>query len=128
MTHSIKRFDQTIWGTLRRVAKQRIRVVLQPGNYWIVDQAINKDADTDAALATCFMRGWVEPLEYAIPSTQLSPDGRLPPNFQFEGEETIYRLTSAGWSAIHRSDMIAICALLIAAMSFVVAVGGRLLH
>jgi hypothetical protein len=121
-------FDQIIRDTLRQVAKQRIRVVLQPGNHWIVDLAITKDVDTEAALATCFMRGWIEPLEHAVPSTRLSPDGNLPPNFQFEGKETIYRLTSAGWSAIHRSNTIAICALLISALSFIVAIGGRLFH
>jgi hypothetical protein len=121
-------FDQTIRSTLRQLAKQRVRVVLPPENYWIVDRAIEKDADTNAALATCFMRGWVEPLENAVPSTQLSPDGRLPPNFRFEGKEMIYRLTSAGWSAIHRSNTIAMCALLISAMSFIVALSGRLLH
>jgi hypothetical protein len=102
--------------------------VLQPENYWIIDQAIEKDADTDAALATCFMRGWVEPLEHAVASAQLSPDGQLPPHFRFEGKDTIYRLTSAGWSAIHRSSTIAICALLISAMSFAVALIGRLSH
>jgi hypothetical protein len=91
-------FDQTIRNTLQQLARQRVRLVLQPGNYWIIDLAIKKDEDTDAALATCFMRGWVEPLVNAVPSTQLSADGRLPPNFQFEGNETIYRLTSAGWS------------------------------
>ena len=97
-------FDRTIRQTLRQLAKQRIRVVLQPENYWIVDCAIDKNADSDAALATCFMRGWIEPLENAVPSGQLSADGRPPPNFRFEGKEAIYRLTSAGWSAIHRSS------------------------
>jgi hypothetical protein len=121
-------FERTIMRTLRDLSGHRVRVVLQPGNYWIIDCAIKKDADTDAALATCFMRGWVEPLEHAVPSAQLLADGRLPPNFQLDGKETIYRLTSAGWSAIHRSNTIAICALLISAMSFVVAVSGRLLH
>jgi hypothetical protein len=38
--------------------------------------------------------------------------------------ETFYRLTSAGWSVIHRSDLIATCALLIAAMSLALAVFG----
>ena len=71
---------------------------------------------------------WIEPLENAVPGSQLSADGRLPPSFRFEGKETIYRLTSAAWSAIHRSSTIAICALLISAMSFIVALAGRLFH
>jgi hypothetical protein len=122
------KFDRKIIQTLRGLARQRVRVVLPPENYWVIDCAIKKDADTDAALATCFMRGWIEPLEHAVPSTQLAPDGSLPANFQFERKETIYRLTSAGWSAIHRSGTIAICALLISAMSFIVVVSNRLFH
>jgi len=37
-----------------------------------------------------------------------------------------YRLTSAGWSAIHRSGFIAVCALLISTLSFATAIMGRL--
>jgi hypothetical protein len=61
-------------------------------------------------------------------SSTVPADGNLPPNFQFEGKETLYRLTSAGWSAIHRSGAIAVCALLISALSFTVAIVGRILH
>jgi hypothetical protein len=119
-------FERTIRHTLRKVAKQRIRMVLQPGNYWVIEQAVGTDPETHAALLTCYMRGWVEPLEDAIPSAAIPADGNLPPNFQFEGRETLYRLTSAGWSAIHRSSLIAICALLISALSFATAIIGRL--
>jgi hypothetical protein len=33
-------FDRTVDRTLRRLAKQRVRLVLQPGDYWVVDCAI----------------------------------------------------------------------------------------
>jgi hypothetical protein len=66
--------------------------------------------------------GWVEAQHNGVPSTQLSPTGELPPNFRFDKLETYYRLTSAGWSAIHRSDLIAACALLISVMSFALAI------
>ena len=115
-------FDQTIDRTLRQLAKQRVRLVLQPGNYWVIDCAIPEDVDTHAALLTCYMRGWVEPLEHAVPSSQLTPSGTLPPNISFEKMQTFYRLTSAGWSAIHRSDLVATCALLISALSFALAI------
>jgi hypothetical protein len=118
------RFDRTVHRTLRKLAKQRIRVVLQPGNCWVIDRTISEDGDTHAALLTCYMRGWVEPLEHAVPSAKLSPSGSLPPNFSFEKMETFYRLTSAGWSVIHRSDLIATCALLISAMSLALAIFG----
>jgi hypothetical protein len=117
-------FERTVHRTLRKLAKQRIRMVLQPGDYWVIDCAIPQDGDTHAALLTCYMRGWVEPLEHALPSSQLSPSGALPQNVSFDKMQTLYRLTSAGWSVIHRSDLIATCALLIAAMSFALAIFG----
>src|SRR5258707_15109398 len=97
-------FDQFEWAvhrTLRKLAKQRVRLVLQPGDYQVIDRAIPQDNDTHAALLTCEMRGWVEPLHHAVPSAQLLPSGALPPNFSFDKLETFYRLTSAGWSVIH---------------------------
>jgi hypothetical protein len=117
-------FDRTVDRTLRKLAKQRVRMVLQPGNYWVIDRAPAENDDIHAALLTCYMRGWVEPLEHAVPSSRLSPTGSLPPNFSFDRMETFYRLTSAGWSVIHRSDLIAACALLISALSFALAIFG----
>jgi hypothetical protein len=117
-------FERTIRRTLRKLSTQRIRMVLQPGDYWVIDRAIDHNDDTQAALLTCQMRGWVEPLHHAVPSAQLSPTGALPRDFSFDKMETFYRLTSAGWSVIHRSDLIAICALLISVMSLALAIFG----
>jgi hypothetical protein len=117
-------FDRTVDRTLRKLAKQRVRLVLQPGDYWVIDSAIPQDDDTHAALMTCRMRGWIEPLHHAVPSTQLTPHGALPPNMGSDKMLTLYRLTSASWSVIHRSDLIAICALLISAMSLSLAIFG----
>jgi hypothetical protein len=115
-------FERTVRRALRQLAKQRVRVVLQPGNFWVIDNAGAQHEDTHAALLTCYMRGWIEPLEHAVPRARLSPDGSLPANPQFGEAETQYRLTSAGWSAIYRSNMIAIVALLISVLSFSVVV------
>jgi hypothetical protein len=56
------RFERTVHRTLHKLAKQRIRMVLQPGDYWVIDRAIIHDEDTPAVLLTCQMRGWVEPV------------------------------------------------------------------
>jgi hypothetical protein len=94
----------------------------------VIDRAIPEDGDTHAALLTCYVRGWIEPLEHAVPSSQLSPTGALPQNIGSEKMQTLYRLTSAGWSVIHRSDLIATCALLIATMSLALAIFGIAHH
>src|SRR3954467_11843892 len=108
-------FEQTVRRTLKQLAKQRVRMVLQPGKFWVIDNTGTQNEDTHAALFPCYMRGWVEPLEHAIPRAKLLPDGSLPANLQFSEAETLYRLTSAGWSAIYRANTIAIVALLISA-------------
>jgi hypothetical protein len=115
-------FERTVRRTLRQLAKQRVRVILQPGNIWVIDNARAHDKYMRAALSTCYMRGWIEPLEHAVPRAKLLPDGSLPANLKFNEPETQYRLTSAGWSAIHRSNTIAIVALLISTLSFAVVV------
>jgi hypothetical protein len=35
---------------------------VQPGNVWVVEKAVEDNEQTDAALKTAFMRGWVEPI------------------------------------------------------------------
>jgi hypothetical protein len=81
------RFERIIRRTLRKLAKPRVRMVLLPGNYWVVERAIDLDDDTRAALLTCQMRGWIEPLLHAVPSWQATPSGALPPNFNLKKAE-----------------------------------------
>lgn len=116
------RRELAIRRTLRGLARQRVAIVLQPGNLLVVEKAIQRDEDTNANLLTCKMRGWVEVLEDAVPAASLMPDGRLPPNFQFERREPIYKLTSAGWSVIHRSYPLAILALVISIASLALSI------
>jgi len=118
--------ERTIRATLRGVARQRVRLVLQPGNVWVVDRTMNEGDDTEAALFTCQMRGWVEPLHHAVPSSSLTSDLRLPPHFRIEKEKTIYRLTSAGWSVIHRSYQLANLALLTSMISLAISIASVL--
>lgn len=114
--------ERVIRRTLRKLARQRVVVVLKPGDVWVIERAVGDTADTDAALKTCHMRGWIEPLENAVPQGKLTPDGRLPTNFRFESIGTLYKLTSAGWSVIYRSYQLALVALLISAISLLVSV------
>lgn len=118
--------ERKIRRALRAVARQRVALILQPGNHWVIERSIDDDDDTDAALVTCYFRGWVEPLEGAIPTARLTPDHRLPPNFRFDTLKTHYRLTSAGWSVIHRSHQLAIVAVLISVISLLIAIANAM--
>ena len=57
----------------------------------------------DALLKTAYMRGWVEPLENAIPKGKLGPGGELPRGTLFQGVGPIWRLTDGGWAIVHRN-------------------------
>ena len=66
---------------LRRLSKQRVGLVFQPGNIWVIEKAVEDNEETDAALKTCYMRGWVEPLENSVPKGKPKEDGSLPDDY-----------------------------------------------
>ena len=95
--------ESTVRRTLRDLARQRVAIVLQPGNVWVIENAVEDNSETDAILKTCYMRGWVEPIEDALPKGRLTPEGKLPDGNIFDKVGPVYRLTDSGWSVINRS-------------------------
>lgn len=65
---------------IRRVLKKlsRQRVVLVVNGIWVIERAVMETEETDSALMTCHMRGWIEPIEQSVPHGRLAPDGSLP--------------------------------------------------
>ena len=116
----IKR-ESIIRRVLRRLAKQRVGLVLQPGNVWVIEKAVENNEVTDAALKTCYMRGWVEPLENSVPKGKLKEDGSLPDGALFESSGPIWRLTDSGWAAINRAHEWTLIGILIGAVGVIVA-------
>jgi hypothetical protein len=90
----------TGWKRERRIrkvpsglARQRVAMVAPPNNIWIIEQALKRGEHTEADLATCLMRGWVEPLHEDMPWGELDVDN-LPRKWPaFTGTQTVYRLT-----------------------------------
>lgn len=107
---------------LRGVARQRVAVVMQPGQVWVVEQALQRNDDTEADLATCLMRGWVETLFENLPTNDLTPDGDIPANPLFSRTETHFRLTEAGWAAINRAHAWTMVGILIAVASLLATI------
>jgi hypothetical protein len=98
------RRERFIRGVLRKLSRQRVGLILQPGNVWVVERAVGGEKGVEEALRTCHMRGWTEPLTDSIPKGALTPEGTLPPPDKlFSGHGPIYRLTDAGWNVIHRT-------------------------
>jgi len=97
--------EYSIYKTLKLLARQRVALVLQPENVWIIEKAMPDTEINRENVQTCLMRGWVEVLHESIPTGNLNADGSLPNGKVFDGKTTVYRLTDSGWNAIHRTHV-----------------------
>jgi hypothetical protein len=113
--------ERSVRKVLRRLSRQRVEVILQPGNVWVVNHGVTEEDDVSEALRTCHIRGWVEPMSNAIPQGRLTADGKLPEGDMFSGSAPVYRLTEAGWSVIHRSHTMAVVTCVVALMALLAA-------
>ena len=116
------RGERRIRKVLAGLARQRVALVLQPGNVWVIERALQRDEETEALLYTCHMRGWIEPLHDGIPTGDLPDDLSLPNGPPFTNTQTLYRLTEGGWSALNRAHAWTLASVLIAVASLVATV------
>jgi hypothetical protein len=107
-------YNWKIHRILRRLSKQRVELVLQPGNVWVIGEAVPDNEENDALLMTCHMRGWVEPLKDSVPKGRLNPDGTFLNGQLFQSQGPLWKLTDSGWSAINRSHQLTILGLFLA--------------
>ena len=108
---------------LKKLSRQRVGMLLQPGDVWVVEYAV-KDSETNRALIhTCQLRGWVEILHNSVPTASLTPDASIPPDLlnNMQGRP-IWRLTDSGWAAIQRRHEIALFSVFITLIGVALAV------
>jgi len=118
------RRERFIRKILRRLSQQRVVVIRQPDNVWVIEKAVMVDEDERviAALHTCNLRGWVEVLSNAIPHGKLTPEEKLPKGSLYSGVAPLYRLTEAGWSVIHRSHEWVVATFVIVAITLIATI------
>jgi hypothetical protein len=92
--------------------------ILQPGGFWVIENAVMGTTDEVAALATCHMRGWVEVITNGVPSSEIGSDGKI---LHSLGMQPVYRLTEAGWNTINQSHAWEVFACAVAVVSLVVS-------
>ena len=119
--------ERQVRQVLRGIARQRVALVAQPGNVWVIERALQRNNDVEAALATCVMRGWAEPLFEDLPTNTLTSEGKVRPGPLFTRTESHFKLTEGGWAVINRAQMWTMLGVLLAGLSliatFVVAAG-----
>jgi hypothetical protein len=98
------RRERQIRRALRAVSRQRVALVLQPGNVPVIECSPPHDQEWfDTGIRTCLIRGWVEVLHDDMPTGKLNFSGSNPqlrPNMM---PQTHYRLTEGGWAVLNRS-------------------------
>lgn len=85
----------SIMRTLDMLFHQHVERVAQPGNIRVISKALPETEKTAKNIQTCLMRGWVEPLEKAVPkeaAANVNDDDIQ----KLEGEHKMYRLTGRG--------------------------------
>lgn len=115
------RRERKVRKVLRQLARQRVALVLQPGNIWVIEKAVDDDDEADAALKTCLMRGWVDALENSVPKGKLNRDGSLPEGSLADSEGPLWKLTDSGWAAINRAHEWKLIGVLIGAIGVLAA-------
>jgi hypothetical protein len=114
--------ERQIRKVLAGLARQRVALILQPQSVWVIERALVRDEDTEAALMTCHMRGWVEPLHDSMPTGDLTPDMKLPPGPMFTRTQAVFRLTEGGWSALNRAHAWTVAGIVIAVLSLIATI------
>lgn len=120
------RRERFIRKTLRRLSQQRVALILQPGNVWVIEKAVTegKNEKVAAALRTCDLRGWVKVLQDAVPRGELTLEGKLPEGLPISGVAPIYKLTEAGWNVIHRSHEWVFATFVVVAITLIATILG----
>jgi len=101
----------------RRALKTSTKKSIAPGDVWVIEKALPENDVVDENLRTCYLRGWVEPIEKAIPKGRLKADGSLPDGQMFQNMGLMYRITDSGWNAIHRTHVLTLLGIVISLLA-----------
>lgn len=72
------RKERLIRKALRAIARQRVALILKPGNVMVVENSTPDTEWFDLAVKTAHIRGWVEILHDSIPMGRLRFEGNTP--------------------------------------------------
>ena len=120
------RRERQVRKALRAISRQRVALVLQPGNVQVVEQSPPDAEWFDLGVRTCLIRGWVEVLHENLPTGAVLMLGKTPvPPSQFS-PKTHYRLTEGGWAVLNRSHSWVLATFLVSSLGLMVAVASLL--
>ncbi len=116
-------YELKVQKVLKKIAKQRVALILQPGNVPVIERAIGSDEETQAIILTAQIRGWVEVLHEDMPTGKVDENGYFNKAQPFDKLETYWKLTDSGWAVIQRRHQLSVLSLLVAIIGVIYAVG-----
>lgn len=122
------RRERQVRRALRAIARQRVALVLQPGNVQVVERSPAKEEWFELGVRTAQIRGWVEVLHENLPTGTVHMKGNTPQLPSTMNPETHYKLTEGGWAVLNRSHawvlatfIVSTVGLIVSAVSLVIA-------
>lgn len=113
--------ERKIKKVLRRLSKQRVALILNPGGVWVIERAVEIDEETEPLLRTCELRGWIELIDNEMPNGKLPKDGNFAGN-PFTSVSPFYKLTDAGWRVINNELRLLLVSVLISILALICAI------
>ncbi len=117
--------EPEILRTLRHLARQRVALILQPGNVWVIEGALTVDDQVRADLRTCLLRGWIEGASGPIPTGPVNKDGSIPGQWP-KSLDPVFKVTAAGWVVIQNTRTLLTLKVLVAILSVAASIASVL--
>jgi hypothetical protein len=116
------RRERQVRRALKALSRQRVAMVLQPGNVQVVELSPPDEEWFELGVRTCLIRGWVEVLHENLPTGAVRLDGRAPVMPSQMAPRTHYRLTEGGWAVLNRSHGWVLATFLVSSLGLLAAV------
>jgi hypothetical protein len=106
-------YEWKIHRLLKKIARQRVTMILKPGDIKVIERAVGHDEETLTLIYTAEMRGWVELLHTAVPTGKIEEIKSFNFKQPLQSKEDYWKLTDSGWAAIQRRHQLALLGIFI---------------
>lgn len=113
--------EQQIRKALKAIARQRVTLILQPGNIEVIELSPPDEEWFQLGVRTARIRGWVEVLHENLPTGTLKMKGNNPQLPNNMVPETHYKLTEAGWAVLNSSHAWVLATFIVTSVALVVS-------
>ena len=115
------RRERQVRRALKAIARQRVALVLQPGNVQVVERSPPEEEWFEIGVRTAQIRGWVEVLHENLPTGSVQMKSKVPQLPDRMTPQTHYKLTEGGWAVLNRSHAWVLATFLVSSIGLAVS-------